>query len=352
MKLPVQWISQAAIARLAILAGIIGMAIALPWFVMLRMPGKSYQGELPPLTSAQSDLAAELRQDVITLAEKIGIRNYSDREGLNAAVEFIETEFRQAGYTVERQQYQIDGKPFSNLIVEIPGTKHPDEIVVIGAHYDSIYDSPAANDNGSGVAATLALARRFAEVPSDRTLRFVAFVNEEPPFFQTEQMGSLVYAKRCRQREENIVVAISLETIGYYSDEAGSQQYPPPLNLWYPSQGNFIGFVGNIDSGDRVREAVGTFRDRTQFPSEGAALPSDLPGVGWSDHWSFWQQGYQALMVTDTAPFRYPYYHTIEDTPDKIDYNRFARVVDGLVPVVAEFVGVSPAEMENRESNF
>jgi hypothetical protein len=339
-RLSAKLISKGAIVRLGILAGILGLAIAWGWFAMLRMPGNSYDGELPPLTPAQNELADVLRQDVTTLAEEIGIRNYSDREGLNAAVKFIETEFARAGYAVERQEYDINGEPYANIVVEIPGTERPDEIVVVGAHYDSVFNSPAANDNGSGVAATLALARRFAGVQGERTLRFVAFANEEPPFFQTEDMGSLVYAKRCRDRDENIVVMLSLETIGYYSDKVGSQNYPAPLNLFYPMQGNFIAFVGNIDSGEAVREVVGTFRDRVRFPSEGAALPNLLPGVGWSDHWAFWQQGYRALMVTDTAPFRYPYYHTLDDTPDKLDYERFARVVDGLEPVVAELIGV------------
>ncbi|MBP0030059.1 MAG: M28 family peptidase [Roseofilum sp. Guam] len=147
-------------------------------------------------------------------------------------------------------------------------------------------------------------------------------------------MGSLVYAKICKQRQDNIVGMISLETMGYYSDELGSQQYPTPLNLFYPLQGNFIAFIGNMDSGNWVKQVIGSFHQHTQFPSEGAAVPNLLPGIGWSDHWSFWQQGYPALMITDTAPFRYPYYHTAEDTPDKIDYGKLARVVVGLERVI------------------
>jgi Zn-dependent M28 family amino/carboxypeptidase len=175
-------------------------------------------------------------------------------------------------------------------------------------------------------------------------LRFLEFVNEEPPFFLSEDMDSLVYAKRCKQRQEKVVAMFSLETMGYYSDEIGSQKYPPPLGLIYPLQGNFIGFIGNIGSGSLVRDAIASFRRHTQFPSEGAALPSQIPGVGWSDHWSFWQQGYQAVMVTDTAPFRYPYYHTTGDTPDKVDYERLARVVVGLERVVADLSGLNTSE--------
>jgi Zn-dependent M28 family amino/carboxypeptidase len=201
--------------------------------------------------------------------------------------------------------------------------------------------SPAANDNASGVAAILALARRFAGSPGDRTLRFVAFVNEEKPYAHTDQMGSVVYAWRCRQRGEKVTAMLSLETIGYYNDEPGSQKYPSPIGRFYPSTGNFIAFVGNTRYGWLVREAVAAFRRSEPFPSQGGVLPESIPNIGFSDHWSFWQEGYPALMVTDTANFRYPYYHMPEDTVDKVDFERMSRVVRGLGSVVAALVKVS-----------
>ena len=149
-------------------------------------------------------------------------------------------------------------------------------------------------------------------------------------------MGSLVYAIRSRQRGENITAMLSLETIGYYSDEQGSQAYPFPFNAFYPRKGNFIGFVGNLSSRSLVRRAIGTFRQTTDFPSEGAAAPGSLTGIGWSDHWSFWQEGYRAIMITDTAPFRYIHYHEISDRPAHLDYDRMARVVSGLSNVIVE----------------
>lgn len=191
-------------------------------------------------------------------------------------------------------------------------------------------------------SATLALARRFADRQPARTVRFVLFVNEESPYFQTEAMGSLVYARECRQRGDNIVAMFSLETIGYYSDRPGSQQYPWPLSAVYPSTGNFIAFVGNIASDHLVKQVVESFRRHAQFPSEGGALPGVIPGVGWSDHWSFWQAGYPALMVTDTAPFRYAHYHSAEDAPDKLDYESTARVVVGLDTVLDEMANSQP----------
>jgi Zn-dependent M28 family amino/carboxypeptidase len=215
----------------------------------------------------------------------------------------------------------------------VGGTSRAAEIVVVGAHYDSVEGTRGANDNGSGVAALLAAARAFAQ-RSDRparTLRFVAFANEEPPYFQGSGMGSLVYARACRARGDRVVAMVSLETIGFYTDMPDTQHYPPPLGIAYPSTGNFIGFVGNVASRALVRRAISAFRETTRFPSEGAALPEWMPGVGWSDHWSFWQAGYPAIMVTDTAPFRYPHYHDASDLPDKLSYDRMARVVDGIV---------------------
>jgi hypothetical protein len=178
----------------------------------------------------------------------------------------------------------------------------------------------------------------FADKKPNRTLRFVEFVNEEPPFFWTANMGSLVYAKRCRERNEKIVGMLSLETIGYYSDAQDSQKYPAPLNLFYPTAGNFIGFIGNTGSSKLVRDAISSFRNHAKFPSEGAAIPEMFPGVGWSDQWSFWQHNYPGLMVTDTAPYRYPFYHTAEDTPDKVNWERTTKVIVGLEKVVADLV--------------
>ena len=313
---------------------------------MLRMPGKSYQGPMPPLAEEQILLREMLRKDVHKLSGVIGDRNVrTNYENLCAAADFIEASFQQAGFKVSRQGYEVSlsglqGRTCYNLEVEIVGSEKPNEIVVIGAHYDSLEDTPGANDNASGTSAVLALARAFAGKQTLRTLRFVTFVNEEPPYFQSKDMGSWVYVKRCRQRDENIVAMLSLETIGYYSDAKGSQHYPvSPLGLMYPTTGNFIAFVGNIKSRKLVQEVVGLFRRNAEFPSEAAVLPEMLVGVGWSDQWSFWQEGYPGVMVTDTAPFRYPYYHTQEDTPDKIDYDRFTYVVSILERVVAGLAG-------------
>jgi len=308
--------------------------IGLVWVFEIRMPGRNIS-TAAALNQDEVALRAELVTDVQKLAGEIGERNMSRYPQLLAASEFIESSLAGTGLTPRRVSYELRGRACHNIEVEIRGTSP--EVFVIGAHYDSVFGCPGANDNGSGVAALLALARRFAGKPARQTLRFVAFVNEEPPYFQSEEMGSFVYAKRCKERSDRIAGMISLETIGYFSDAPGSQKYPSPgLGFFYPSKGNFIGFAANTGSRSLLRATVAAFRKAGRVPCEGAALPAAIPGIGWSDQWSFWQCGYPAIMVTDTAPFRYPHYHEPTDTPDKLDYDRFALVVSGMEKVIAE----------------
>jgi hypothetical protein len=330
-----------ALIRLGILALIIIALLIFGWSLMVWMPGESYARSLPPLSQTESELQTSLKRDVAMLSDKIGSRNYQSYENLCAAKDYLTQELTTAGYSVKNLDYSIENKTYTNLEVEIPGTTRADEILVIGAHYDSAFATPGADDNGTGAAAVLALAREFANSKPMRTLRFVEFTNEEPPYFWTDNMGSVVYARQAKQRGDKIVGMFSLESLSYYSDKANSQQYPPPLDLLYPNQGNFLGFVSNIESRELLRNTIRSFRAQAKFPSEGAALPNALPGVGWSDHWAFWQQGYQAVMITDTATFRYPHYHTLEDTVDKIDFEKLARVVSGIGRVVADFSGIS-----------
>lgn len=306
---------------------------------MTVMPGASHRGALPAQTPGERSAEEALRRHVRVLAGEIGERNLWRPTALEAAAEYITSELRRSGLEVRPHPYDVLGTAVKNLEAERRGTAAPEEIVVVGAHYDSIAGCPAANDNASGVAAMLEIARLLRDARCGRTIRYVAFVNEEPPFFFTRNQGSVVYARRCRERRDRIVAMYSLETIGCYLDGPGTQQYPFPLGLFYPDVGNFIAFVGNLSSRRLVRRSIAAFRRHTPFPSEGAAAPGYLPGIFWSDHWAFWRQGYHALMVTDTAPFRYPHYHAAEDTADKIDYERMARVVVGLADVVREIAG-------------
>lgn len=301
---------------------------------MIAMPGRSHRGPLPPLDAQETALRDALRADVLALAGAIGERNVDRRGTLAKSAAFLDEAFAAAGHAPRHVPYDVDGATVENLEAVLEGAARPREIVVVGAHYDSAPSATGADDDASGVAAMLALARAFARSPQPRTIRFVAFVNEEPPYFWTPSMGSLVYAKACKARGDDVVAMLSLETLGYYSDDPGSQKYPPIVRWFYPDTGDFVGFVGDLGSRSLVRESVRTFRGAVRFPSEGAALPSFVQGVGWSDQWSFWQVGYPGVMVTDTAPFRNPHYHTPGDVPATLDYDRLARVVHGLEAVV------------------
>jgi Zn-dependent M28 family amino/carboxypeptidase len=277
---------------------------------------------------------ARLRAHVDMLAGTIGERNVLKYAALNRAADYVSSELTASGYSPRRQTFDVAKMPVSNLEATLPGSSRAREILVVGAHYDTVPDCPGANDNGTGVASVLELARRFSRRPQPRTVRFVAFVNEEPPFFKTPQMGSLAYANAARSDGEQVKGMLSLETMGYYSDAEGSQSYPTAISWLYPSVGNFIGFVADLRSAGLLLKARRAFKRKTSFPLQSAALPGNVPGVGWSDHWAFWQAGYPAMMVTDTAPFRYPWYHTAEDRPDKIDYDKLAQVVDGIEAVI------------------
>ena len=296
---------------------------------VLSMPGKSFIGPLPPLLEAEKQLSHSLRSHVEALASDIGDRHLYKPGKLSESVSYIKATLSQWYGKVESQQFEFEGQLFENVIAECPGAKKPDEIIVLGAHYDSVQDCPGANDNGSGVAAVLELARLFHEHKPERTIRFVFFPNEEF-FFNTEGMGSYQYADLCKHRGDKIKAMLSLETIGYYNESKGSQKYPPGLGFFYPKQGDFIAFVGTSGSRSAIKRMVKAFRKSAQFPSEALSAPAFIPGVDWSDHQAFARLGYPAFMVTDTAPYRYPYYHTPEDTVDKIDFDRTARVVYGL----------------------
>ncbi len=307
------------------------------------MPGRSHSEPPPPLSAEEGERRGRLEGHVRALAGRIGERNVFQPAHLAAAAHYLEDQLAGYGHAVTREDFRTGELVVRNLVVERRGSAKSEEIVVVGAHYDSVMGSPGANDNASGASALLEIARALVQQQPARTVRCVFFVNEEPPFYLTGEMGSLVHARGARQRGENVVAMLSIETIGYYTNAKGSQHYPFPFGLLYPSTGDFVGFVGNLGSRALVRKAVASFRGSTAFPSEGVAAPGSIPGIGWSDHWSFWQQGYPAVMVTDTALFRYGPYHTGDDTPDKVGYDRLAAVVAGLRRVVTDLAeGADP----------
>ena len=294
----------------------------------------SFVGSLTVSSYAQEielkDLEHRLQQHVIEISHNIGERNYLTYDNLKKAASYIISKFEEYGYIVELETYEIEGRDYSNIIVEKKGKISPDEIIIIGAHYDTVSGSPGADDNTSAIAGLLELARLFSRQDIDKTIRFIAFVNEEPPFFMTEDMGSRVNAKASMMRQDRIIAMVSLEMIGYYNKEKNSQTYPAFLGLFYPNTADFIGFVGNIGSASLINKLKQLFKKHSDFPVEVVAAPSFVRGVDWSDHSSFRQYGYKAMMVTDTSFYRYAHYHSHTDTYEKLDYKSMSEVVCGL----------------------
>lgn len=282
------------------------------------------------MNSAEPVTSERLQAHVEHLAGAIGERNVFRPEALRSAADYIHAEWCHQGYHVTPHWYELDGMQWANLEVTKVGSVWPKEILLIGAHYDSVRGSPGANDNASGVAALLELSRLLAAEAVAVTVRFVAFVNEEPPFFFTRRQGSMVYAKAARARGDNIRLMVSLETIGCYLDAAGSQRYPLLFRFFHPDRANFLAFVSDFRSRAIMRHVAQVFRAHSDFPLEQIGTFWFIPGVAWSDHWAFWRQGYRAFMVTDTAFYRYPYYHTAEDRPERLAYPQLARVTQGL----------------------
>lgn len=323
-----------AILALTVL-GAIGVIAVTGYRIMFDLKPRIPRPVMSATAQAEIErLRERLRRHVQVLGGEIGERNLFRPAALQAAAEYIREVWAGQGFSVTDEPYDVSGQRSANLVVEHHGSSRAQEIVLVGAHYDSVVGSPGANDNATGVAVLLEMSRALKSASLPRTLRFVAFVNEEPPFFQTPHMGSRRHARAARERGERIVAMISLETLGYYSDAPSTQRYPFPLGAFYPNAGNFLGVVGNLTSRRLVREVLGHFMAATDFPVEAAATLSWIPGVDWSDHWSFWKEGYRAVMLTDTALYRYPEYHSASDRPDVVNAKEFARVAYGIIETV------------------
>lgn len=281
-------------------------------------------------------LQKRLREHVEHLAGTIGERNAFRYRNLEAARGYIESSVSEIGYSLQHQMYSVQGRDYRNVIVEKFGATHPEKVFIIGAHYDSAWGTPGADDNASGVACLLELARLLFNSRAAMTLRFAAFTLEEPPNFRTSHMGSLRYAKKLKKEKAQVTGMISLEMVGYYRDERRSQHFPFPLmSFLFPDQGNFAAVAGNFASRRLVGKLAHALAARGKIPVEQVALPL-IPGIGLSDNWSFWQQGYPAVMITDTAFFRNPHYHRPSDLPHTLDYRRLALLTSSLSKVVTD----------------
>ncbi|MGR4068713.1 M28 family peptidase [Billgrantia sp. C5P2] len=306
------------------------MALAGGYGLVLYMPGTSFRGESAPLGEEGESLRERLRSHVQALSQEIGERHYWRPEALQAAGDYIERSFQAAGHRPRRQAVPTGSRMFHNIEVVLPGGRLAEEVLVVGAHYDTVRGSPGADDNASGVAVLIELAHLLRDAELDRSLHLVAFVNEEIPFFGSEAMGSLRYVQQAGAEGRDIVGMISLEMLGYFSNEPGSQTYPFPLDRFYPDTGDFLAFVSNLESRRLLHRAIGAFRRHAEVPSEGVTAPPQLGDIRRSDHWAFWQKDIPAMMLTDTANFRNPYYHGPSDTHDRLDYTTMTRLTVAL----------------------
>jgi Zn-dependent M28 family amino/carboxypeptidase len=262
------------------------------------------------------------------LSVKIGERHLWKEDSLSKASDYIESEFHNIGYAVQRQTYSCYGRSVSNLIAKKGGAG--ERLVVIGAHYDTVPGTPGADDNASAVAGLLELARLHRESLKKRNLVFVAFVNEEPPCFGSHNMGSMVYARYLRERKVSVDVMISLEMIGYFCHEP-IQRYPLPcMRLFYPKTADFIGVVGNFHSSNYVSFLKKAIKKHSAINARSLTAPEYLGGINLSDNSSFWHYGYRAVMVTDTSFFRNKNYHQESDTIDTLNFGAMTEVVKGL----------------------
>jgi hypothetical protein len=331
-----------ALLVLAIVAAAVYGAV----FYLTGMPGRSHRGPLPPLTAEEQALVPLLERHIAAIASRE--HNVAHYDELEKSARYIETALEAYGYAVNRQVFDADDvrsgpRSVRNIEVVIePRDPGPaTETLVVGAHYDSAIGAVGANDNGTGVAAVIELARLLGDLKgtTTRRIRLALFVNEEMPYFRTPEMGSWQYAAALAARNERVVAMYSLETIGWYASEPGSQRYPFPFGLLFPDRGDFLAFVGMLDARPLLRASIGSFRAHTKFPTIGGVAPAFIPGIDFSDHWAFTDHGFPAIMLTDTAPYRYPHYHTLRDTPDKVDADKLARVVKGIERMVRDAAG-------------
>lgn len=288
-----------------------------------------------------------LRHHVDVLSNEFGPRNFQHYGALTKTAAYIEQQMQRCSGIRSVQDFEVEDKCYRNLTFEKLGKTKSDEIIVVGAHYDTVVNSPGADDNASGIAGLLEICRLLETYENQRTIRFVAFTLEEPPFFATENMGSHVYAQACRQKGENIICMIALEMLGFYSRQKNSQRAPFAVpNKKYSHRADFIALIGNQASQQIARQIANFLRQPLLIKTEAYIPHSYSAEIELSDHASFWKQNYPAVMITDTAFYRNPHYHEPTDTIDTLNFRYFTRVVFSLSQTLIQLDGA------NLESDF
>jgi Zn-dependent M28 family amino/carboxypeptidase len=314
--------------NLVLLAGLLA-AMAVGAFAV-KQPVMGRGPKLPSAEVAPLRLQAHVRM----LSETLSPRGHEDTQNLNQVAGYVASALREAGAEVSEQRYRTRYDTEFRNIIGVIGPR-TDQVIVVGAHYDAFAGLPGADDNASGVAGLIELAGLLAKHPPRMRVELVAYSTEEPPYFRTEEMGSDQHAAWLVARGEKVRAMIALEMLGSYSDEPGSQRYPMPiLRLLYPGTGNFIAVVGKTGQGALVRTVKRAMRGASDLPVQSINAPRFVPGLDFSDHAPYWDRGMNALMITDTAFYRNPRYHTAQDTWNTLDYARMAKVVQGVFAAV------------------
>jgi len=317
------------ILKRILLAGIFLFSLAiLSWFLISAPVLTSFDNNYQPYADKDQLLA-----HVKKLSDELPDRSI-DTEKLNLSAEYIHSEFSKHLKNVFFQEYNVDGLIYKNVIAEI-GETSCNGIYVIGAHYDAFNGLPGADDNASGIAGVLELARILSNKPPRCKTQLIAYTLEEPPYFRSEGMGSYIHAKSLIDKNESVALMLSIEMIGYFSDEENSQEYPlESLSKIYPSAGNFIGLVSNLSNVLITRKIKKYMTAATPLPVQSINAPADIPGIDLSDHRNYWHFGFPAIMITDTSFYRNERYHTEDDTWDTLDYGKMAMVVDGVYEAI------------------
>ncbi|RAK69875.1 M28 family peptidase [Hymenobacter edaphi] len=283
-----------------------------------------------PAAAAAAD-SARLRRHLQYLVATPQPRNHQHVAVLDSVARYLGRQLGRSGGRVSEQPYQAGGQTYRNVIASFGPKTGPR--LIVGAHYDVCGEQPGADDNGSGVAALLELARLLGQQPALRQrIDLVAYTLEEPPYFRTRQMGSYVHAKSLHDEKAAVTGMVALEMLGYYDDRPGSQHYPfGPLKLLYGGRGNYVTAVRKLGGGRFARHFSRHYDRGAQLPVKRFIGPAWLPGVDFSDHLNYWQFGYSALLLTDTAFYRNRNYHHATDSLEKLDLRRLALATDAVL---------------------
>lgn len=312
------------------------LIVAALFVILIAMTTQPLVGRIDLKVPAVSP--ERLKAHVRILSETLHPRSVAELDNLEAAASYIHAEFTAAGAAVADQWFEDRGEKYRNVIARFGPAEGP--LLVIGAHYDSFETTPGADDNASGIAGLIELAGLLARHPPRRPVELVAYTTEEPPHFRASSMGSAHHAASLRAAGRDVSLMLAIEMIGWFSDAEGSQTYPVPgMKLLYPDKGDFIAIIGRFHDWSDTRKVKAAMRGSGDLPVYSINTLPVIPGVDFSDHLNYRAESYPALMITDTAFYRNPHYHTAEDTYDKIDYDRMAKVVEAVFATVQAYSG-------------